>query len=178
MVNTPLVGEAPPSSLPQSAPYRGSIQRNASGLGHAASNGFVKWTSLTKQNYAAVLHGVNDMRFEEFPLASTLKEGSVRIEIKAVGICGSDVHYWKRVRSTHIRQQCAKGCWGCKIFPSAGEDCRFCCERADGHRARVGRVSPQFYLNLSWAVCRITQAGHSNALPPTVQLLDAPVHVC
>lgn len=100
MVNTPLVGDASPSSLPQSAPYRGGIHRNVSGLGHAASNGFVKWTSLTQPNYAAVLHGVNDMRFEEFPLASTLKEGSVRIEIKAVGICGSDVHYWKRVRPT------------------------------------------------------------------------------
>lgn len=99
MVNTPLVGDASPSSLPQSAPYRATLQRNVSGLGHAASNGFVKWTSLTQPNYAAVLHGVNDMRFEEFPLASTLKEGSVRIEIKAVGICGSDVHYWKRVRS-------------------------------------------------------------------------------
>jgi len=45
-----------------------------------------------------VLHGVNDMRYEEFPLASTLKEGTVRIEVKAVGICGSDVHYWKRGR--------------------------------------------------------------------------------
>ena len=101
MVNTPLVGDASPSSLPQSAPYRGSIQRNVSGLGHAASNGFVKWTSLTQPNNAAVLHGVNDMRFEEFPLASTLKEGSVRIEIKAVGICGSDVHYWKRVSYTN-----------------------------------------------------------------------------
>lgn len=97
MVTTPFSVDAAPSSLPQSAPYKGGLQRNVSGLGHAVSNGFVKWTSLVQPNYAAVLHGVNDMRFEEFPLASTLKEGSVRIEIKAVGICGSDVHYWKRV---------------------------------------------------------------------------------
>lgn len=112
MVATPFsVEDAAPSSLPQSAPYKGGLHRNVSGLGHAASNGFVKWTSLVQPNYAAVLHGVNDMRFEEFPLASTLKEGSVRIEIKAVGICGSDVHYWKRVRS-RIVPSCAQGIAG------------------------------------------------------------------
>lgn len=99
MVSTPLTGDVPPSSMPNSAPYsRQGLHRNKSGLGHAASNGFVKWTALTQPNYAAVLHGINDMRYEEFPLPSTLKEGTVRIEVKAVGICGSDVHYWKRVR--------------------------------------------------------------------------------
>lgn len=99
MVTTPLTGDVPPSSMPNSAPYsRQGLHRNKSGLGHAASNGFVKWTALTQPNYAAVLHGINDMRYEEFPLASTLKEGTVRIEVKAVGICGSDVHYWKRGR--------------------------------------------------------------------------------
>lgn len=107
MVKTPITGDVPPSSLPHSAPYKGGLHRNVSGLGHAASNGFVKWTALTQPNYAAVLHGVNDMRFEEFPLASTLKEGSVRIEIKAVGICGSDVHYWKRVSLSSFCCLCA-----------------------------------------------------------------------
>jgi L-iditol 2-dehydrogenase len=75
-----------------------ALTRNLSGLGHAAANGFVKWSTFNKPNYAAVLHGINDMRFEEFPLPATLREAHVRIEIKAVGICGSDVHYWKRGR--------------------------------------------------------------------------------
>ncbi len=48
-------------------------------------------------NSAAVLHGVNDMRFENFPLPERVAPGNVRIEIKAVGICGSDVHYWRKV---------------------------------------------------------------------------------
>lgn len=48
-------------------------------------------------NSAAVLHGVNDMRFENFPLPDRTPSGNVRIEIKAVGICGSDVHYWRKV---------------------------------------------------------------------------------
>lgn len=55
----------------------------------------VPWT-----NSAAVLHGVNDMRFENFPLPDRVPSGNVRIEIKAVGICGSDVHYWRKVCNT------------------------------------------------------------------------------
>ncbi len=49
-------------------------------------------------NSAAVLHGVNDMRFENFPLPDRTPPGNVRVEIKAVGICGSDVHYWRKVK--------------------------------------------------------------------------------
>ena len=41
-------------------------------------------------NAAAVLHGIDDLRFEDFPLAPKPGEGMVRIEMKAVGICGSD----------------------------------------------------------------------------------------
>jgi threonine dehydrogenase-like Zn-dependent dehydrogenase len=37
------------------------------------------------------------MRFENFPLPERVAPGNVRIEIKAVGICGSDVHYWRKV---------------------------------------------------------------------------------
>ena len=40
-------------------------------------------------NAAAVLHGINDLRFEDFPLAPKPGEGMVRVEMKAVGICGS-----------------------------------------------------------------------------------------
>ena len=39
-------------------------------------------------NPAAVLHGINDLRFEDFPIAAKPGEGMVRVEIKAVGICG------------------------------------------------------------------------------------------
>lgn len=96
-----MVNELAPAPLSPQRSLPGGIvglSRSISGLGHAAANGFVKWSNFSKPNFAAVLHGINDMRFEEFPLASTLKEGQVRIEIKAVGICGSDVHYWRRGR--------------------------------------------------------------------------------
>lgn len=60
-------------------------------------------------NSAAVLHGVNDMRFENFPLPDRVPSGNVRIEIKAVGICGSDVHYWRKVCSLTCRFHDASG---------------------------------------------------------------------
>ena len=40
------------------------------------------------KNAAAVLHGIDDLRFEDFPLAPKPGEGMVRVEMKAVGICG------------------------------------------------------------------------------------------
>lgn len=48
-------------------------------------------------NLAAVLHGINDLRVENRPIPMRIPPGHVRIAIKAVGICGSDVHYWKKV---------------------------------------------------------------------------------
>lgn len=57
----------------------------------------------TWKNCAAVLHGIDDLRFEEFPMPSEVSEGNVRIEMCAVGICGSDVKYWKQVsKSTSL----------------------------------------------------------------------------
>lgn len=51
-------------------------------------------------NAAAVLHGINDLRYEEAPpLPETVAPGAVRVGIKAVGICRSDVHYLQKVRS-------------------------------------------------------------------------------
>ena len=48
-------------------------------------------------NPAAVLYGIEDLRYENFPLPDKPAEGCVRVDIKSVGICGSDVHYMKKV---------------------------------------------------------------------------------
>ena len=47
-----------------------------------------------KKIKAAVLHGIDDVRVEEvdFP---TMQAGEVLIKMKSVGVCGSDVHYYK-----------------------------------------------------------------------------------
>ncbi|MCL2362503.1 MAG: galactitol-1-phosphate 5-dehydrogenase [Defluviitaleaceae bacterium] len=39
---------------------------------------------------AAVLHGNNDIRYEDYPIPE-VKPGTVKIRIKATGICGSDI---------------------------------------------------------------------------------------
>ena len=52
---------------------------------------------VTTQNVAAVLHGVGDLRIEEVP-APVAGPGEVLVEIRSVGICGSDVHYYEHGR--------------------------------------------------------------------------------
>ena len=49
-------------------------------------------------NYAAVLHAADDMRFEEAPVLGMIKPDHVRIQVKAVGICGTDVHLFHQAR--------------------------------------------------------------------------------
>ncbi|CAF0787014.1 unnamed protein product [Adineta steineri] len=52
-------------------------------------------TSKLDENIALVLHKIDDLRLEPFPVSEP-KDGEVLIEMQSVGICGSDVHYWKR----------------------------------------------------------------------------------
>jgi L-iditol 2-dehydrogenase len=47
---------------------------------------------------AAVLHGVDDIRIEGVPMPSVSEERDVLVRVRAVGICGSDVHFLKRGR--------------------------------------------------------------------------------
>jgi len=47
------------------------------------------------ENIALVLHKIDDLRLEPVPVNEP-KDGEVLLEMQSVGICGSDVHYWKR----------------------------------------------------------------------------------
>jgi hypothetical protein len=80
-------------------PYRSS----------AASSGLadpVQRASGQLRNAAAVLHGIHDLRFEEAPpLPEMPPPGSVRIAVKAVGICRSDVHYLEKVATVCQKPQ-------------------------------------------------------------------------
>jgi L-iditol 2-dehydrogenase len=48
-----------------------------------------------EENIALVLHKIDDLRLEPFPVSEP-KDGEILLEMQSVGICGSDVHYWKR----------------------------------------------------------------------------------
>lgn len=49
------------------------------------------------RNVAAVLHGIGDLRLEERPLPEPGPH-EVLVEVRAVGVCGSDVHYFEHGR--------------------------------------------------------------------------------
>ncbi len=49
------------------------------------------------RNRAAVMHGTHDIRLEERPVPEPDPK-EVLVEIKAVGVCGSDVHYYEHGR--------------------------------------------------------------------------------
>ena len=63
-------------------------------MGSTLANGD---SAKAKASYAAILHGQNDLRFEPAPHLGELEAGKVRIAIKAVGICGTDVQLLNRV---------------------------------------------------------------------------------
>ena len=48
-------------------------------------------------NIAAVLYGIDDLRLEERSVPEP-QVNELLIKIQSVGICGSDVHYWKHGR--------------------------------------------------------------------------------
>ena len=43
----------------------------------------------------------NDLRFEPHELPAEIARGHVRVAVRAVGICASDVHYLKKVGCDH-----------------------------------------------------------------------------
>lgn len=53
-------------------------------------------------NRAAVLYGINDLRVEDVPMPEPAPD-EVLVEISAVGVCGSDVHYYREGRiGSHV----------------------------------------------------------------------------
>ena len=50
---------------------------------------------LNKDNLSAVLHAKDDLRMEQMPLPGKPEPDEVLLETLCVGICGSDVHYWR-----------------------------------------------------------------------------------
>lgn len=51
---------------------------------------------------AAVLHGVEDLRIEEVPAPKLESPDEVLVRIGRVGVCGSDIHYYRHGRIAHF----------------------------------------------------------------------------
>lgn len=52
----------------------------------------------TEENRGAYVCGIDDLRLGAYKLPESLGPAQVRVRIKAVGICGSDVHYVKHMK--------------------------------------------------------------------------------
>ena len=50
--------------------------------------------SAPENNYGVLLNKINDLQIVELPVP-TPEPGHVQVQVKATGICGSDVHLWK-----------------------------------------------------------------------------------
>ncbi|GAA5981300.1 hypothetical protein JCM10908_004058 [Rhodotorula pacifica] len=54
--------------------------------------------TATSRNVSFVLHGIDDVRFEERPVPVECDDDAAIVAPRATGICGSDVHYLKHGR--------------------------------------------------------------------------------
>jgi L-iditol 2-dehydrogenase len=116
------------------------------------------------KNQAAVLYAPHDVRLEERPVP-TPGPREVLIEVKAVGVCGSDVHYYEhgRIGSYVVRQPLILGHEASGVIIAVGEGV---------DKNRIGeRVAME--PGIPDGVCRECRQGHYN-LCPNVRFFGTP----
>ncbi|HET8851578.1 MAG TPA: NAD(P)-dependent alcohol dehydrogenase [Ktedonobacteraceae bacterium] len=116
------------------------------------------------KNQAAVLYAPHDIRIEERPVPRP-GPGEVLIEVKAVGVCGSDVHYYEhgRIGSYVVRQPLILGHESAGVIVDVGEGV---------NTSRVGeRVAIE--PGIPDGVCEQCRAGRYN-LCPNVRFFGTP----
>jgi len=116
------------------------------------------------KNQAAVLYAPHDIRIEERPVPRSGPR-EVLIEIKAVGVCGSDVHYYEhgRIGTYVVRQPLILGHESSGVIVDVGEGVS---------RERIGQrvaIEP----GVPDGVCRQCRTGHYN-LCPNVRFFGTP----
>jgi len=116
------------------------------------------------KNQAAVLYAPHDIRIEERAVPKTGPR-EVLIEIKAIGVCGSDVHYYEhgRIGSYVVRQPLILGHESSGVIVDIGEGVS---------RERIGQrvaIEP----GVPDGVCRQCRTGHYN-LCPNVRFFGTP----
>src|SRR5207302_2991361 len=116
------------------------------------------------KNQAAVLYAPHDMRIEERPVPRSGPR-EVLIEIKAVGVCGSDVHYYEhgRIGSYIVLQPLILGHEAAGVVVDGGEGVS---------KSRIGeRVAIE--PGIPDGTCQQCRTGHYN-LCPNVRFFGTP----
>lgn len=114
---------------------------------------------------AAVLHGKKDVRVEDVPRPSA-GYGQVVVQIKAIGICGSDVHYYEEFGMGPAYQLTAPQILGHESSGVIVEVGPGVIGRAVGQRVTVEPGE-------TCGTCRQCKSGHYN-LCPDVRFLSVP----
>src|SRR5918997_3488448 len=116
------------------------------------------------QNLAAIMYGTHDIRLEDKPVPEPgAKE--VLVEIRAVGVCGSDVHYYEegRIGSFVVREPLILGHESMGTVVAVGEEAT---KHEVGERVALEPGVPDL-------TCRECRAGHYN-LCPNVRFFATP----
>ena len=116
------------------------------------------------QNKAAVMHATHDVRLEDVPVPEPGPK-EVLVEIRAVGVCGSDVHYYEegRIGSFVVREPLILGHESMGTVVALGEEAT---------RLEVGeRVTLE--PGVPDGTCRECRAGRYN-LCPNVRFFATP----
>jgi D-xylulose reductase len=121
---------------------------------------------------AVVLEGVGDVRLRDIEIAGTSEPGNseVRIAIKAVGICGSDVHYYKhgRIGDFIVKEPMILGHEASGVVSAIGANVT---HLKVGDRVCMEPGVPDFRS-------RETLGGHYNLDPSVRFWATPPVHGC
>jgi L-iditol 2-dehydrogenase len=109
-----------------------------------------------RSNRAVVLHGPRDLRIEDRPVPS-LGSHDLLVEVAAVGVCGSDVHYYEhgRIGARVVRSPLVIGHEACGRVVEIGEQA--------GPRELGQRVCIE--PGIPCGQCRECQAGRYNLCP-------------
>jgi L-iditol 2-dehydrogenase len=118
-------------------------------------------------NTAAVLYGITDVRVEEWPLP-TLGPREVLVEVSSVGVCGSDVHYYRhgRIGDFVVRAPLVLGHEAGGVVVALGDA---------ANRHEVGQrvaVEP----GVPCGECRECRQGAYNLCPNVKFLATPPIH--
>ena len=116
------------------------------------------------QNRAVVMHGTHDVRLEDVPVPEP-RPKEVLVEIRAVGVCGSDVHYYEegRIGSFVVREPLILGHESMGTVVALGEEAT---KREVGERVTLEPGVPD-------RTCRECRAGCYN-LCPNVRFFATP----
>lgn len=116
---------------------------------------------------AAVLHAVDDLRMDEVPVPKVTPERNVLVRIAAVGVCGSDVHWWKRgyIGPSRLQSPTIMG------HEAAGEVVEVCGDARGLQPGDRVAIEPGYTCRR----CEFCRSGHYNLCPDVVFLAAPPV---